>query len=127
MITIREYLQDNTLITDGAMGTYYAQITGNYDNLPEYENITNPEIIKQIHREYIAAGAKLIKTNTFSANPLALTVSKATLKEIIVAGIHIAKEVAQEEDIFVAASIGPIPEMTDNIHVDQEKMIEYYK
>ena len=127
MITIREYLQDNTLITDGAMGTYYAQITGNYDNLPEYENVTNPEIIKQIHREYIAAGAKLIKTNTFSANPLALTVSKAALKEIIVAGIHIAKEVAQEEDIFVAASIGPIPEMTDNIHVDQEKMIEYYK
>ena len=54
-------------------------------------------------------------------------IEKATLKEIIVAGIHIAKEVAQEEDIFVAASIGPIPEMTDNIHVDQEKMIEYYK
>ncbi|WP_378954906.1 bifunctional homocysteine S-methyltransferase/methylenetetrahydrofolate reductase [Pelosinus sp. sgz500959] len=127
MINIREYLQDNILITDGAMGTYYAQLTGNYDELPEYANVNNPKIIKQIHKEYMAAGAKLIKTNTFSANPLALDVSKAKLKELIIAGIDIAHEVTANKNIFVAASIGPIPEMADHIHIDQEKIMADYQ
>lgn len=127
MINIREYLQDHILITDGAMGSYYAQITGVYDEMPEYANLSNPQIIKQIHKEYIAAGAKLIKTNTFSANPLALDLSKTALKDIIIAGIEIANQVVANENIFVAASIGPIPEMVDTIHIDQERIMEDYK
>ena len=54
MITIREYLKNNILITDGAMGTYYAQLTGKYDRLPEFANVTEREIIARIHKEYIA-------------------------------------------------------------------------
>ena len=127
MINIREYLQDHILITDGAMGSYYAQITGVYDEMPEYANLNNPQIIKKIHKEYIAAGAKLIKTNTFSANPLALDLSKTALKDIIIAGIEIANQVVANENIFVAASIGPIPEMVDTIHIDQERIMEDYK
>lgn len=127
MKKIREYLQDHILITDGAMGSYYAQLTGNYDEMPEYANLNNPDIIKQIHKEYITAGAKLIKTNTFSANPLALDISKEELKKIIVAGTEIAKEAAKGENVFVAASIGPIPEMADIIHPDQERRFDDYK
>jgi methionine synthase I (cobalamin-dependent)/5,10-methylenetetrahydrofolate reductase len=127
MIMIREYLKKKILITDGAMGTYYAQITGNYNLLPEYANISDPELIEGIHKEYIAAGAKLIKTNTFSANRFALDVSKLAVRDIIFAGIEIARGAADNEDIYVAASIGPIPEMADKVHADQEAVIDEYK
>lgn len=127
MIMIEEYLKKNILITDGAMGTYYAQITGNYNVLPEYANISDPQMIERIHKEYIAAGAKLIKTNTFSANRFALGISRSAVKDIILAGIDIANEVAGNQNIFVAASIGPIPEMTDKTHADQDTILDEYK
>lgn len=127
MITIREYLKNNILITDGAMGTYYAQLTGKYDRLPEFANVTEGEMIARIHKEYIAAGAKLIKTNTFSANRFALDISKSEVENIILAGIHIANEVARNNRIFVAASIGPIPEMADKINAEQDLIMDEYK
>ena len=110
MIMIREYLLNNILITDGAMGTYYAQITDKYDMLPEFANISDPQIIERIHQEYIAAGAKLIKTNTFSENRFALGISQVAVKKIIVAGVVIANKAVANKKIYVAASIGPIPE-----------------
>jgi len=127
MIMIREYLLNNILITDGAMGTYYAEITDNYNVLPEFANISDPQMIARIHQEYIAAGAKLIRTNTFSANSFALDISQSEVKKIIVAGIHIAHQVATKQNIFVAASIGPIPEIADTIHVDQDAIMAEYK
>ena len=124
---IREYLLNNILITDGAMGTYYAQITDKYDMLPEFANIGDPQIIETIHQEYISAGAKLIKTNTFSANRFALGISQSEVKQIIIAGVDIANKAVRNKEIFVAASIGPIPEMADNMNVDQDTMINEYK
>jgi len=124
---IREYLLNHILITDGAMGTYYAQITDNYNVLPEFANSSDPQIIERIHQEYITAGAKLIKTNTFSANRFALDISQAEVKKIIIAGIDIANKAAANKKIFVAASIGPIPEMADKIHTDQDAIIDEYK
>ena len=127
MVMIKEYLLNNILITDGAMGTYYAQITDKYDVLPEFANISDPQMIERIHQEYITAGAKLIKTNTFSANRFAMNISQAELKKIIAAGVDIANEVAENKQIFVAASIGPIPERADHIDVDQTTILEEYK
>jgi len=124
---IREYLRNNILITDGAMGTYYAQMTDNYNVLPEFANISDRPIIERIHQEYIAAGAKLIKTNTFSANSFALDIPRSEVKKIIVAGVDIANSVVEDKKIFVAASIGPIPEQTDNIHGDQDGIMDEYK
>jgi len=127
MIMLREYLLNNILITDGAMGTYYAQITDNYNVLPEFANISDPQIIERIHQEYIVAGAKLIKTNTFSANRFAMDISQLAVKKIIVAGVDIANKAAANNEIFVAASIGPIPEMSDKINMDQDAIIDEYK
>ncbi|MBP2625792.1 MAG: methylenetetrahydrofolate reductase [Firmicutes bacterium] len=127
MVMIREYLLNNILITDGAMGTYYAQITDKYNVLPEFANISEPQIIERIHQEYIAAGAKLIKTNTFSANRYALNSSQSDVKKIIVAGVNIANKATANKEIFVAASIGPIPEMADKMQVDQVAIIDEYK
>ena len=88
MKTLKEYLKDNVLICDGAMGTYYSEITGNDAEYCEFANINNEEVIKRIHSEYIEAGAKLIRTNTFSANALTLEISREKVKKIITKGNH---------------------------------------
>lgn len=66
---IRDYLSKQPLLFDGAMGTYladkYIQFGG---ESCEKWNLRYPERIKQIHKEYIDAGAVAIKTNTFAAN-----------------------------------------------------------
>jgi homocysteine S-methyltransferase len=114
-----DYIKNNILITDGAMGTYYSELTGDRVFSCEFSNINNPEVIKDIHNRYIEAGAKLIRTNTFSANSLNLDVDNKTVKQIIQKGYNIAKEAALGKEVFVAASIGPIINPTpDNDNVD---------
>jgi|WetSurMetagenome_2_1015567.scaffolds.fasta_scaffold03324_4 methionine synthase / methylenetetrahydrofolate reductase(NADPH) len=124
---IKEYLKKNLLITDGAMGTYYAEITGKYNVFPEQANIDAPEIIGRIHNEYIAAGAKLIKTNTFSANSIVLDIPRPDVEKIIAAGIEIAHRAAGNKKIFVAASIGPIPDIFDKVEIDHSVILDEYK
>ena len=124
---IKEYLRNNILITDGAMGTYYAEITGNYNGFPEFANINAPEIVAKIHNEYINAGAKLIKANTFSANSLILDISRAEVEKIIDAAVRIARGSAQSKDVYVAASVGPVPESGDTKDFARESIIEEYK
>ena len=109
-MNIREYLKNNILLCDGAMGTYYSQITGNDSVFCELSNLSNPSIIEKIHEEYINSGAKLIRTNTFSANIFTLKKNRKDIDNIIVAGINIAKKACKNKDVFVAASIGPIRE-----------------
>ena len=53
------------LITDGAMGTYYREKFGRSSGAPELANLTEPEKIEAVHREYIEAGADIIRTNSF--------------------------------------------------------------
>ena len=67
-VSIREFLQNNVLIFDGAMGTYYSPIVNEPAINCEMANIQHPEVIESIHKEYIAAGAHAIKTNTFGVN-----------------------------------------------------------
>ena len=65
---IREYLKSNILVFDGGMGTYFAAKSREPFERCETANITNPDQIYEIHTEYINAGSKAIKTNTFSDN-----------------------------------------------------------
>ena len=62
---VKEYLQNNILIFDGAMGTYYAALMNDMSSNCEAANIDNPRLILDIHKEYIEAGARAIRTNTF--------------------------------------------------------------
>lgn len=105
---IREYLNSNILVTDGAMGTYFGDLVGNIESC-EMASVKNPDIIKKIHREYIEAGAKLLRTNTFSANTLSMNIGRSELKELLEASYDIAKEVAGD-NAFVGCSIGPLHE-----------------
>ena len=67
-MNIRDYLKEHILLTDGAMGTYFDEKTGGEFLCSEEANLFSPAIIRDIHEEYIEAGAQLIRSNTFSAN-----------------------------------------------------------
>ena len=68
MMNIRELLQTRPLLFDGAMGTYYRAAPGVEC---EQANLTDPAGVLAVHREYLAAGADAVKTNTFSLPRLA--------------------------------------------------------
>lgn len=105
----RDRLIEGVILFDGGMGTeiYKRGIFINqcYDAL----NITNPQIIKQIHQDYIRAGSEVIETNTYGANRFKLTPHgfAESLYKINYAGAQLAREIA-DDDVFVAGSIGPL-------------------
>lgn len=123
MINIREYLKENTLLTDGAMGTLYSQLTDSGSLLCEYANRDNPGLIEDIHRQYVEAGAKLIRTNTFAANTGALFCGEAELEEILRSACAIARRAADGK-AYVAGDIGPI---RTTFHMDEEAVLEQYR
>lgn len=92
------------LLFDGAFGTYYFSLTG--DESPcELANITAPGAVRRIHREYLAAGARAVKTNTFAANPAHIP-DPEQLSRVIEAGWTLAREAAEESGARVFADIG---------------------
>lgn len=93
---------EKTLIADGAMGTYFSAITGQNAELCESYNLTHPDIISGIHDAYIQAGAKLIRTNTFSANTKTLGLTLDTVLDIVRSGYHIAKKCAKDTAVVCA-------------------------
>jgi 5-methyltetrahydrofolate--homocysteine methyltransferase len=115
---IRRLLGNKVIIFDGAMGSMLQNLGLETGEIPELFNFTHPEIIKNIHREYLAAGSHVVSTNTFGANRLKTEASGYTVDEIIAAAVKIAKEAVDEfnrlerprEDHphFVALSLGPI-------------------
>ena len=131
MKKIKDYLKNHKLLTDGAMGTYFA-LTENNDNVvSEPANLTAPEKIEKIHREYIRAGAKLIRTNTFAANEEVLQVGREELEKIICNGYRIAKAAVKAEGgrdvnigkVYIAGDIGPIPE--NSTSKEEDIILEY--
>src|SRR6186997_2491865 len=102
-------LASRVLVCDGAMGTMlYAKgvfLNRSFDEL----NLTQPELVAEIHREYLRAGADVLETNTFGANRFKLTQfgSGDDVQAINREGARIAKRVAQQK-AWVAGSIGPL-------------------
>ena len=107
---LKEYLQNQKLITDGSFGTYFID-KYNTNEMPELANIEHGEWVEQIHKAYIDAGAHLIRTNTFAANTILLGTDIQSVKENIKAAVAHAKRAVQKtsESIFIAGDIGPIP------------------
>ena len=112
-------LQERILVLDGAMGTQLqdANLSAEDFGGPELEgcnenlNLTRPEVVKTIHRNYFAAGADIVETNTFGSTPLVLAEYglEARADEISAAAARLAREVAAEfgPERFVAGSMGP--------------------
>lgn len=107
-LEIQDKLKQQKLLFDGAFGTYYAYL---YDTreLPELANTMYPERVRRIHKEYIDAGAQIIRTNTFASNRFSLDMPWEDVQENIRQGYRLACDLAQGQDIYVAADIGQIP------------------
>ena len=106
---IREAMEERILLLDGAMGTQLQRrgLSGNFDQL----NLTRPDIIAEVHRAYIAAGADIIETNTFSSNRLSQKEYglEDQVPQLATAGARIARAEAERagRPVWVAGSIGP--------------------
>lgn len=109
------------LLFDGAFGTYYYNLTG--DSSPcEQACLTAPDTILGIHREYLAAGARAIATNTFAANPHTQP-DESHLRKILEAGLALARQAAADyPDARVFADIGGI--VGDTAEQDYRKTTE---
>ncbi len=99
-------------ILDGAMGTMLQKAGLKLGEIPETFSITHPEIIIDIHKQYINAGSEIIYTNTFGANALKLKKSKYTVKEIVEKSIENAR-IASNGKALVALDIGPLGELLE--------------
>ncbi len=125
-IAVKELLQKEKLLFDGAFGTYYAQL---YDTkeLPEFANLFHPERVMEIHREYIEAGAQIIRTNTFACNTNSMNASWDKVEECLCQGYRLARQAAltgktvdSAIPIMVAADIGQIPRSDRQDDLSQE-------
>ena len=100
----RTYLKQCTekklpIFLDGGMGTMI-QSSGYIDfNIPEDVSITNPDLIKNIHTEYLKSGANILTTNTFGAIPIKLQNQKITYAQYIETSINIAKQAITEFEV----------------------------
>jgi 5-methyltetrahydrofolate--homocysteine methyltransferase len=126
-MNIKNELEKRILIIDGAMGTmiqryklseadyrgerfkdWHLDVKGNNDLLC----ITQPQIIKAIHKEYLDAGADIIETNTFSSTVIAMAdyEMQSLAYELNVAAAKCAKEAVKEsgKTAWVAGAIGPL-------------------
>ena len=106
MTDIREYLARKPLLFDGGMGTYYKAAPGADC---EMANLTDPEGVKKVHAEYLAAGAQAIKTNTFGL-PRMAAAQMPGWEELAEAGWKLACDAAAEKDAAVFADLGPAPD-----------------
>ena len=127
MKNIRDILKERILVIDGAMGTMIQQyklseadyrgerfkdwpsdVKGNNDLL----SLTQPQIITEIHKQYLAAGADIIETNTFSSTAIAQADydMQSLAYELNVAAAQCAKQAVQEsgKQAWVAGAIGPL-------------------
>lgn len=106
MKNIRELLQTHPLLFDGAMGTYYKAAPGVEC---EQANLTDPAGVLAVHREYLAAGADAVKTNTFSLPRLAAAHAPGW-EQLAQAGWQLAVQAAGETGAAVFADLGPAPD-----------------
>src|SRR5215510_10623706 len=104
-----EALKERVLVCDGAMGTMlYSRgvfINKSFDAM----NLTQPDLVEDVHREYVRAGADVLETNTFGANRIKLGSFGLAdkLKDINMAGVRLARRAAGDR-AYVAGSIGPL-------------------
>ncbi len=105
--------QDAPLLADGAMGTLLHARGISTATCFDELNLSRPELVAQVHREYIAAGSELVETNTFSANRFKLADHGLGehVRDINLAGARLAREAVAatgRDDVYVAGSLGPL-------------------
>ena len=108
-----EIPQNKFLILDGAMGTVLQQRGLSPQGRPELLNLTEPELLDSVYKEYIAAGSQVIYANTFGANGLKLAKTGHSVEEVVGAAIAVAKRAAAGTGTLVALDVGPLGELLE--------------
>lgn len=108
----RERIRERrVIVADGAVGTQFYARGVSFDDCFDGLNIERPELVEQIHREYIQAGAELIETNTFGANRVRLSLFglEDRVRDINQRGARVARNAREITGVpvFVAGSVGP--------------------
>jgi homocysteine S-methyltransferase len=107
-----ELIDSRPLLADGAMGTMIYTHGIGFDECYDGLNLLRPNEIRDIHREYAAAGADILETNTFGANAVRLETwsLQDAVAEICARGVELAKEAARDvrPDILIAGAVGPL-------------------
>lgn len=116
-MNIREFIKDNILVFDGAMGTMLQQKGLKIGENPELFGFENPEKLMDIHKAYLEAGSNVVTTNTFGANELKLDKLGFSVEQIVDNAISVARDAIEKVDKskprYVALDLGPIGEMLE--------------
>ena len=109
MKSFKERLQNEIIVFDGGTGTYLYDKGVFINRCFEELNLTNPELVIEVHRDYINAGADVVETNTFGANKYRLAAQglESKVYEINYKGAQLATSVAKDRAL-VAGAIGPL-------------------
>lgn len=108
-----ELVRNEILAGDGAIGTELIKRSGGHTGTIESLNLDAPVLVKRLHEDYIAAGSRVIETNSFGANRINLAFHRLENKmpDINRASVLLAREAAGDSDVFIAGSVGPIREI----------------
>ena len=115
-MNFREVLGRQILFFDGGMGTLLQERGLKTGEVPETWNVLHPEIVRQIHKEYLLAGSNVISANTFGVNAFKCKHLPYTVEALVTAGIQLVKEAIQEiqevqeqkQPMYTALDIGSI-------------------
>lgn len=108
-MNIRDFIKNNIVYLDGGMGTLLQKSGLQPGELPEHWNISHPEVIREIHKNYYDSGSNIVNTNTFGANTLKFSIDE--LDKIICHAVKNADEARKassgEQEKFIALDVGP--------------------
>jgi homocysteine S-methyltransferase len=124
----RKTIAEEVLLADGAIGTLLTSRGASPEQARSPLNLSDPDSVREVHDDYIGAGARIITTNTWDANRVKLTAHEwaDSLEKINREGARLAKDAAAGEPVFVAGSIGPLGALVKpygSLHLTQVREI----
>ncbi|MBC3900247.1 homocysteine methyltransferase [Acetobacterium malicum] len=124
-LNIKEILKKKRLYLDGAMGSLLQNRIETIGPVPEALNLSQPELIKEIHQLYIDAGANIILSNTFGVNGYKLKDSGYTVEQLVTAGVKNVKALNPD---YTALDVGPLGTLIGALgEVTFDEAVDYFK
>ena len=129
---LEKILSEKIVVLDGAFGTEIQRMDNTLLSPYEPLNATNSDLVKKVHRSYVASGSDIISTNSFNCSYLELLkhgFGKEEIDNLNMLAAKNAKEVAAEfnRDVFVAGSVGPTSQSLSLRTIEFDEMADSYK
>lgn len=124
-LNIKEILKKKRLYLDGAMGSLIQNRIETIGPVPEALNLSQPELIKEIHQLYIDAGANIILSNTFGVNGYKLKDSGYSVEQLVTAGVKNVKSLNPD---YTALDVGPLGTLIGALgEVSFDEAVDFFK